>query len=304
MPSTEQALRLVVTGRVGQVTLALQERGPLRQVEVVALGRPLLDLTRPETIPSALRDARPDVIVNAAAYTAVDKAESEPGLALEVNAAGAGIVAQTAAAMGVPIIQLSTDYVFDGAAIHPYRESDPVDPLGVYGRSKLAGEQAVAAASPNHAIVRTAWVYSPFGTNFVKTMLRLAQTRDSIAVVADQRGCPTFALDLADGLLIMARNLRDRPKAPELRGIFHLSGSGEATWAGFAEAIFAASRALAGPTAAVVRIPTSNYPTPARRPQNSRLDGAKLAASHGVVLPAWPVSLQACVARLLAEPRR
>ena len=305
MPSVEaRPLRLVVTGRDGQVVRALSERAAATGVSVIALGRPTLDLAQPHTVTAALRAASPDTIVNAAAYTAVDKAESEPGLALAVNGAGAGAVAQAAAALGVPVIQLSTDYVFDGSADRPYREDDPVGPLGAYGRSKLAGEEAVAAAGPNHAILRTAWVYSPFGANFVKTMLRLAATRPTLSVVADQRGCPTAAHDIAEAVLTVARNLVDRPDATALRGTFHMTGSGEATWAAFAEAIFAISGARGGPRGDVLPIATADYPTPARRPMNSRLDGSKLAQAHGVVLPAWRSSLETCVARLIKDDGR
>lgn len=302
MPSIEpRPLRLAVTGREGQVAKALRERGGPLDVEVIALGRPDLDLAKPLTIAAALSEARPDVIVNAAAYTAVDKAESEPGLALEINGAGAGAAAQAAAGLGIPVIQLSTDYVFDGEGERPYVEDDRVAPLGAYGRSKLAGEQAVAAATADHAILRTAWVYSPFGSNFVKTMLRLAANRDTISVVDDQRGCPTSALDIADAILVVARNLMQRPQDASLRGTFHMTGTGEATWAAFARTIFTVSGEAGGPTATVVPIATSAYPTPARRPRNSRLDGAKLAETHGITLPAWTDSLRPCVIRLLDE---
>ena len=179
----------------------------------------------------------------------------------------------------------------------PYTEDDPVEPLGAYGRSKLAGEQAVAAATPDHAILRTAWVYSPFGGNFVTTMLRLAETRDELGVVADQRGNPTSAHDIADGVMAVAANLiADRD--PALRGVFHMTGSGEASWAEFAQAIFAASAASGGPTATVRAITTAEYPTPARRPANSRLDCSLLQARHGVRLGDWREATEAVVARL------
>ena len=305
MPSPSARLfRLAVTGRDGQVVRALLERGEASGVTVMALGRPDLDLAQPETVAAALRAAAPDAIVNAAAYTAVDKAESEPGLALAVNGAGAGAVAQAAAELRVPILQLSTDYVFDGSADRPYREDDPVGPLGAYGRSKLAGEEAVAAVGADYVILRTAWVYSPFGANFVKTMLRVAATRPAVSVVADQHGCPTAAHDIADALLAVARNLVEKPDEPALRGVFHMTGSGEATWAEFAEAIFAISAELAGPKASVTPITTADYPTPARRPKNSRLDGSKLARVHGVTLPAWRTSLQGCVSRLIKDEVR
>ena len=301
MSGAKGAVRIAVTGLQGQLALSLLERAPAHGADVVALGRPELDLANPATIAPALERAAPSIIVNAAAYTAVDQAEAEPELAEAVNGAGAGAVARAAAALGVPVIHLSTDYVFDGALDRPYRESDATAPLGAYGRSKLAGEQAIAASSADYAILRTAWVHSPFGRNFVKTMLRLAETREEVAVVADQLGSPTYALDLADGVLTVCRNLVAQPGEPGLRGVFHMVGAGETSWAGFAEALFEASRAAGGPSARVRRIATADYPTPARRPANSRLDCGKLAAAHGVRLPAWVPSAAACVARLVGR---
>jgi dTDP-4-dehydrorhamnose reductase len=293
-------MRVVVTGWTGQVVQAMLERVPAG-VEIVALRRPELDLAVPRTVAPALRSARPDVIVNAAAYTAVDQAESEPDLAMRVNGEAAGEAARAAAALGIPVIQISTDYVFDGSLDRPYRENDPTGPISAYGASKLAGERAVAAATDNHAILRTAWVYSPFGKNFVKTMLRLAETRDEVGVVADQRGCPTSALDIADAVFAVARNLVARPHDDALRGIFHMSATGEAAWADVAEAIFAERLRHGGKPVAVKRIATADYPTPARRPANSRLDCGKLAARHNVELPMWRSSVSACVERLLKD---
>lgn len=292
------AMRIAVTGQAGQIVSSMLERAPAG-VEIAALGRPVLDLSDLPTIAPAIMAARPDIVVNAAAYTAVDQAESEPELATLVNGKAAGEVAKAAAGLGLPIIQISTDYVFDGCLARPYREDDPVGPVSVYGASKLEGERAVAAATPNHAILRTAWVYSPFGRNFVKTMLRLAQTRDEIGVVADQLGCPTSALDIADAVFAVARNLVERPRDAGLRGVFHMAARGEAAWADVAEAIFADRERLGGNHVIVKRIGTADYPTPARRPANSRLDCGKLAAFHGVSLPNWTISLTTCVERLL-----
>jgi dTDP-4-dehydrorhamnose reductase len=209
-------------------------------------------------------------------------------------------VARAAARLGVPLVHVSTDYVFSGDKPEPYTESDDPAPTGVYGASKLAGEQAVMASGADAAILRTAWVYSPFGANFIKTMLRLAETREELGVVADQRGNPTNALDLADAVLAVAANLKANA-APELRGLFHATGSGEASWADFAEAIFAASAATGGQSARVKRITTAEYPTPARRPANSRLDCSLLAQRHGVRLPDWRGSTADVVARLVNE---
>ncbi len=297
-------MRIAVTGREGQVARALIEVGATTGVTVVPVGRPALNLAHPAGIGPALAAARPDVIVNAAAYTAVDKAEAEPALALAINGAGAGLVAEAAAALGVPVLHLSTDYVFDGTLDRPYREDDPTGPLGAYGRSKLAGEQAVAAATPHHVILRTAWVYAPFGNNFVRTMLRLAETRDEVGVVADQWGCPTSALDIAATVVAVARRLAGHSATPGLFGTFHMTGQGEAVWADVAEAVFDRAAALGAPRARVRRITTAEYPTPARRPANSRLDGARLAAAYGLTLPAWRSSVAACVERLVGEARR
>ena len=291
-------MKLVVTGVSGQVALSLVERAPAGMT-VIPLGRPALDLADAASIAPALAAIGADVVVNAAAYTAVDKAESEPDLAHAVNATGAGAVAVAARALGLPLVHISTDYVFDGTKASAYRETDPTGPTGVYGASKLAGEAAVLAAHPDAAILRTAWVYSPFGNNFVKTMLRLAATRDELGVVADQIGNPTSALDIADGVLKVAANLV-APDDASLTGVFHMTGSGEASWADFAARIFAASAAIGGPTAGVRAIATSDYPTPARRPANSRLDCTRLAEAHGVRLPDWRPAVDHVVERLLA----
>lgn len=291
-------MRIVVTGRQGQVVSALLERGPAAGVDIVALGRPELDLSDVASICAAVSAARPNAIVSAAAYTAVDKAESEPDLAFAVNAEGPGALAAVAAELDVPIVHLSTDYVFSGEKTEPYVESDPTGPVSVYGRSKLEGERRVAEAQPNHAILRTAWVYSPFGANFLKTMLRLGETRDTVNVVADQHGTPTSALDIADAVIAVAQRLAADPD-PSLRGIFHLTGSGEATWADFADVIFAEREARTGKRVTVGRIGTADYPTPARRPANSRLSGEKLGRVYGLVLPDWRQSTKAVLDRLL-----
>jgi dTDP-4-dehydrorhamnose reductase len=194
---------------------------------------------------------------------------------------------------------LSTDYVFAGDKPTPYVEDDPVCPLNVYGASKLAGERAVVAATPDYVILRASWVYSPFGVNFAKTMLRLAAEREVVRVVADQWGYPTSALDVASAVLTVLTNLLKAPQQPTLRGIFHLTGSGQTSWAGFASAIFAASRRRGGPTASVEEITTVDYPTPARRPARSHLNGRRIEAAHGIVLPDWQSSLETCMDRLL-----
>ncbi len=293
-------MRIAVTGRGGQLANAMLERAAGQpDVTLLAFVRAAFDLTRPEAMLPELRKVRPDIVVNAAAYTAVDKAESEPDVAMAVNGAGAGAVAEAARALGVPIVQISTDYVFDGAKAAPYVEEDPTGPLNAYGRSKLAGEQAVAAANPDHAILRTSWVYAAEGRNFLRTMLALAETRPELRIVADQHGAPGYAPDLADAVLAVCRNMLSARQDPSLRGTFHMTGAGEATWADFAEAIFAGSAARGGKAARVVPIPTTDYPTPAARPLNSRLDCRKLAAAHGVTLPDWRDGLERCLDRVL-----
>lgn len=294
-------MRLVVTGKVGQIARALLEAGARQGVDVVPVGRPELDLLTPQDGLTRLAQAMPDAIVSAAAYTAVDKAEREAEVAEAINAAGPAALAGLAAELNIPIIHLSTDYVFDGRKPTAYLETDPTNPLGVYGATKLQGELAVASTTANHAILRTAWVYSPFGNNFLKTMLRLAGTTPKLRVVDDQRGNPTSALDVADAIVSIANNLVSRPADLSLRGIFHLVGAGTVSWAGFATEIFAGSASLGGPRADVVPISTADYPTAARRPANSHLDTTKLQEVHGVVLPPWQRSTLDVVRRLLSD---
>ncbi|RWA63661.1 dTDP-4-dehydrorhamnose reductase [Mesorhizobium sp.] len=294
-------MRLAVTGRDGQVVASLLEAGRgLEGVEVVAVGRPQLDLAQPGTVFDALAVWKPDIIVSAAAYTAVDQAEAERYLAFAVNAAGAGAVAEAAARLGVPIIHLSTDYVFDGTKDGAYVETDATRPLGVYGASKLAGEQAVAAANPRHLILRTSWVYSPFGKNFLKTMLARAAGSGEIAVVADQWGNPTSAFDVAAAIFSAAARLgRDRDF--DAYGIYHLAGTGETNWSGFARHILEMSLAHGGPHARVRDIATGDYPTKAPRPANSRLSTAKFSRVFAWQAPDWRLSTLETVSRLLGK---
>lgn len=287
-------MRILVTGRAGQLVSSLVERARGHpDLELIALGRPGLDLERPGAAAAAIPALAPDLVINAAAHTAVDAAEEEPELAFRINADAAGEVAAAASAAGAPVIHVSTDYVFDGTSSVPYREDDPVSPLGVYGRSKLAGEEHVRAANPDHLIVRTAWVYSPFGRNFVRTMMAAAQGRPELRVVADQRGNPTNALDLADALLALAPRWRG--------GTIHLAGTGAASWFDFASAIMAECARHGLPAAKVVPIATSDWPTRAQRPQDSTLDCSRAADWFGVRLPDWRESLAGVVARLAAQ---
>lgn len=303
----ETLMRMFVVGTGGQLSTALSERASIYNARVQLLGFPELDLsTSPDAAEQRVFDAAKamgaDVIVNAAAYTAVDKAEDEPELAMAVNGAAPGAIARVAERLGVPVIHVSTDYVFDGEGEGWRVEEDGTGPLGVYGRTKLAGEHEVVAATKNHVILRTAWVYAPFGANFVKTMLRLAaEGRTDVGVVADQYGCPTSVLDIADAIFTVARNLISNPRQANLRGIFHLVGGGEANWAEFARAIFEGARLRGAPSAAVRDLATAEYPTKAKRPANSRLDTGKIARLHGIHMPAWRKSLDVVLDRLIID---
>lgn len=290
-------MKVLVTGRDGQVAQSLAERHGGH--ELVFAGRPDLDLADPASIERTVAAVNPALVISAAAYTAVDKAEEEPELAMAVNGEGPGVLARAAAKIGAPVIHLSTDYVFDGSLDRPWREDDPVAPLGVYGATKLAGEQAVAASGAAYAILRTAWVYSPFGANFVKTMLRLAETRDLLSVVEDQQGCPTSALDIADGIGAVIAAWKTDP-ALGANAIYHLAGAGETHWAGFARAIFAESGKRGGPVAEVVGVPSTDYPTRVRRPANSRLDCMRMAQTFGYRAPPFSISLGPTVEALIA----
>ncbi len=289
----------LVTGLHGQVVRSLVDRSTLHpQSRIIPIGRPAFDLGRIETIEPAIMSERPDLIISAGAYTAVDQAESDEQAAFAVNATAVGEIGRVAGFLGIPVIHLSTDYVFDGEKTTLYVESDSVNPLGVYGRSKLEGERLLAASGADHVILRTAWIYSPFGNNFLKTMLRLAETRDEVSVVADQVGNPTSALDIADAILKVAKNLLSSD-APRLRGIFHLSGIGNASWAEFAEEIFAQSKHRGGPIAKVNRITTAEYPTRVRRPKSSCLNCGRLLHEHNVSLSEWQTSTSDVIRRLL-----
>ncbi len=293
--------RFLVTGTEGQVVGSLVEAVAGRDdLEIVTIGLPDLDLRDTAAIAPAIEALRPDAILSVAAYTAVDAAETDEATALAVNGLAPGEIGRAAARLGVPVVHLSTDYVFDGDKPTPHVETDPTGPIGAYGRTKLAGERALAAATANHAVLRTAWVYSPFGKNFVRTMLRLAETRDRVGVVADQIGNPTSALDLAAAMLKVTENLL-ADGDPELRGLFHATGGGEASWADFAAEIFRRSATHGGPSADVEPIPTSAYPTPAKRPKNSRLDCGRLARVHGIRLPDWRESIDVVVRRLIED---
>jgi dTDP-4-dehydrorhamnose reductase len=295
---------ILVLGREGQLARSLAERAPPHGLALAFTGRPEADLADPDSLRRAVRASGAEIVVNAAAHTAVDQAEDEPEVAQALNATGPQALAEAAQAAGARLIHVSTDYVFDGSGDRPWREEDPTGPKSVYGRTKLAGENAIRAALPAHAILRTAWVYSPFGRNFVKTMLAVAQTRPSLTIVGDQIGNPTSALDIADGILTMIGCWRDDPRRG-VGGTYHLAGTGSTSWAGFARAIFALSEAREGPSAEVTEIATADWPAKAPRPLNSRLDSSRFAETFGYRAPPWPESLQKVVDRLLGgDPAR
>ena len=261
-----------------------------------------MDITDPTAVHSAIRDFRPDLVINAAAYTAVDKAEDDAQQAYKINRDGARHVAASARAIAVPLIHISTDYVFDGTKPTPYVETDLSNPVGVYGHSKLAGEDAVAAETTDFVILRTSWIFSADGDNFVKTILRLANERDVIDVVDDQWGAPTFAADLAAAIVTIGESLLSAKDLPALCGVYHATAAGETTWYRFASAIIELSAAKGGPSCSLHPITTSQYPTRARRPANSRLDGSKMARIFGVRLPAWQTALERCLNQLIVAP--
>ncbi len=298
------SMRILVTGISGQLghdlLATLADLG-----EVVGVDRAQLDLSNAESIRDALGRIAPQLIVNPAAYTAVDRAESEPELAMQVNGVAPGLLAREAQRLGARLLHYSTDYVFDGAKRSPYLETDSTAPLGVYGSSKLAGEQAIAATGCRHLIMRTSWVYSPRGRNFLTTMFRLAGQRDELRVVDDQIGAPTSSLAIAQASATILRRWLDAERDdPAVDGVHHLSCSGATSWCGFAKAIvdrLPAVAAMLGEAAPanrprVTAISTRDYPTPARRPANSVLDNGRLLASFGVAMPSWQDALDALLA--------
>ncbi|WP_179179660.1 dTDP-4-dehydrorhamnose reductase [Pseudomonas sivasensis] len=287
-------MKILITGQHGQVSQALQAH--LQGLgELMVLGSNQLDLAKPDQIREQIRAHRPDLIINAAAHTAVDHAESEPDAAFAINAIAPGILAQEAKALGIPLIHYSTDYVFDGSKPAPYTEADAPNPLSVYGQSKLAGEQAIATAGGQYLILRTSWVYSNQGKNFLLTMQRLLQEKPQMRIVADQIGAPTWAGTIAGS----TRALIERWLAGEAGewGIYHLTAQGETSWFGFAQAIGEHLHADGKACAELEAIPSSAYPTPAKRPLNSRLDCSRLQQQWHVSQPHWQDALRECLAQ-------
>lgn len=293
-------MKILVTGTKGQLARSLAERTRgIHDLELICMGRPELDLEEPATLASALKAAAPDMVVNAAAHTGVDQQEDEPDRAFLMNAEAPAELARLTGKAGIPLIHLSTDYVFDGRSATPYIEADRPNPQTVYGRSKLAGEEAVRAGNADHLVIRTAWVISPFGRNFVKTMLALAEARSSLQVVADQFGNPTDARDLADGLLTAVRFRRECGRFPH--GLYHLAGRGRASWYDLAQHVLATSADLGGPTARVEPITSDKWPAKAYRPANSELNSGAFARDFGYSGGDWRERVAALVEELLHE---
>lgn len=283
-------MNILVLGASGQVGHALMRASWPVGSHVVGLARPVVDLRDPTSLERAMTEHAPALVVNATAYTAVDKAENDQDAAFAINRDGPAHLAALCAARNAALIHISTDYVFDGAKPSPYVEDDPVAPINVYGASKEAGEAAVRATTPRHVILRTSWVYAAHGSNFVKTMLRLGRERAELGVVADQTGAPTAANDIAAAILRIVTRIQEQPDDVPW-GTYHLTGTGETTWFGFAERIFERLEREEGRRPTVKPIATIDYPTPARRPINSRLDGSRLRAAFGVTPPHWTDSL-------------
>jgi dTDP-4-dehydrorhamnose reductase len=288
---------ILLFGAGGQLGQELMGLAAASAVPLIGLGHPEADIADAATVRRVFDRVAPTVVVNAAAYNAVDRAESEVDAAMRANATGPAVLAAAAAAASVPLIHLSTDYVFDGRKSGAYREDDPVKPLGAYGRSKAAGEEAIRAAWPEHVIVRTAWLFGVHGSNFLKMMMRLAAERDRLDVVADQRGSPTSTADLAQALIAAARALQ---RGERVWGTYHFAGRGEATRHALASRIVAAQVAFTGRSPAVNPIRTADYPTAATRPLNSALDSSKFAATFGVRAAPWQDAVDRTVAALFA----
>jgi len=294
--------RVFIAGERGQVARALARTFSARGDIVLSAGRMTMDIVDEAAVRSTILTFRPDLVINAAAYTAVDTAEDDADQAYKINRDGARHVAASARAVAVPLIHVSSDYVFDGTKPTPYVETDKPNPVGVYGRSKLAGEEAVTAETADYVILRTSWIFSADGTNFVKTILRLAGQRDVIDVIDDQWGAPTFAADLATAIGTIGETLRLTKDRSILTGIYHATASGETTWYRFARAIIELSAARGGPSCGLRPITTNDYPLRARRPANSRLDGSKLQRTFGISLPAWQESLKRCIDEIILAP--
>jgi dTDP-4-dehydrorhamnose reductase len=293
-------VKLLVIGATGQLARSLAEIPLEDRDHLSTKGRPEIDLLRPSTIDTAIAKAAPDLVINAAAFTAVDVAESEPERAFAINADGAGLVAICCQKSHIPLIHISTDYVFDGRKPGPYFETDDTDPSNVYGKSKLEGERRVIAECEHATILRSAWIHSPFGNNFTRTMLRLAEKNNTVSVVADQTGSPTYAPHLAEAILSVAKIILTEKPITSCRGTYHATGAGRASWFELAEEIFRQSDAIGGPTTELHPISAEAYSTDATRPANSVLGCSKMLQQFGVTLPDWRLGVADCVARICA----
>ena len=290
-------MRLLVTGADGQVGWELR-RSLTPLGEVIAMDRNACDLSRPQDLSRIIREARPDIVVNAAAYTAVDKAEEEEALATMINGAAVGVIAEEARKLGALLIHYSTDYVFDGTKEVPYTEDDAPHPINAYGRSKLAGERAIEQCNGDYLILRTSWIYAARGRNFLNTVLRLARERDELRIVADQIGAPTWAREIADVTASVARQARqEHEKSDFASGVFNVTAAGETSWFGFAQAIidYAMSAKAGGNRPKIHPISSLEYPTAAARPKNSRLAGDRVGRRFGIALMDWNSALKTCM---------
>ena len=294
-------MKVLLLGRHGQLARCLTERRP--HLDMVVAGRPEMDLELDGSVRELITEVRPDLVINSAAYTAVDQAEVDEELARRINATGAGEAAGAAAEVGAPIIHVSTDYVFDGSKDSPYREDDITNPATVYGQTKLAGEEMVCAANDKHVIVRTSWLFSPFGRNFVKSMLVAARSNSVLRVVDDQHGSPTSAIDLAGAITLVAKRLLAGSETA-LGRTYHVAGGGVATWHDVATATMEEAKSLGLPVAEVRPISSSEWPTAAERPRYSALDSTSFAKDFDFVLPDWRLGLKNVVRRLANEELR
>jgi len=301
-------MKILLTGQSGQIgnELALSLKG---KAEIISFSRVQMNLADLDQVRDAIRAARPDLIINPAAYTAVVKAESEPELAVRINGEAPGVIAEEAQRLGAPLVHYSTDYVFDGTKDTPYSEDDKPHPINVYGQSKCAGEEAIARHCEAYWILRTSWVYSVGGGNFLKTVIRLAQEQEKFTIVGDQFGAPTWSKTISDvttGLLLNGGARISPDRVRNTSGLYHLTAAGETSWHGYASFIVDRLQALqvpvkVGGSAVITPVPSSTYPVPPHRPKNSRLSGAKLASTFGVTMPQWQTDVAACLDNIVRE---
>ncbi len=291
-------MKLLVIGSSGQLAQSIFEQ-KRADLEVILVGRSSLDIANEDAVRQLLETCRPEIVVNAAAYTAVDQAEFEPDKAMHVNAVGARVLAQGCRSVEAPLVHISTDYVYDGTKTSPYLETDAPRPINAYGQSKLAGELAIVEATGRHVILRTSWLFSPYGKNFLNTMLRLAQSQNEVCVVDDQVGAPTYAPDLAEAIIAIAPRLISGTSM-EPFGTYHVAAQGETAWSGFAAEIFRLQQKRGARVPRLTPIPSSTYESAARRPANSRLDCGKFERVFGIRLPSWQDGVAKCLARISA----